>query len=235
MAQLREFVYVWEFPVRMFHWINAFCVITLIITGYLIGNPLAIHSASEASQQYWFGTIRFIHFATAYVWVFIAIVRIYWSFVGNEYARLKNFLPITKEKWSEILRVLRMDVLQIWEGATFSIGHNALAGFVYFIGFLAFLFQIITGFGLYAAMNTNGFADLFAWVVPLMGGDHTVRLWHHLMLWFFVCFFLVHFYLTAYHDYVEATGTISSMVGGWKFIPQTRGDNPGKDTTEKES
>ncbi len=215
---LRYYVYVWEFPVRLFHWINAFCIFILGITGYLIGNPLAIHSASEASQQYWFGTVRFIHFLTAYVWVFNSLGRLYWGFVGNKYIRFKNYLPYRKEQWDEIFRVLRMDVLQIWKGATFSIGHNALAGVAYLVGFLAFLFQMFTGFGLYAATSTNWFANLFAWVAPLMGGDHVVRLWHHLMLWFFVCFFLIHFYLTAYHDYVEATGTISSMVGGWKFV-----------------
>ena len=215
---LRYYVYVWEFPVRLFHWVNAICIVVLAVTGYLIGNPLAIHSASEASQQYWFGTNRFIHFAAAYIWFFNALIRIYWGFVGNQYIRFRNFLPLRKEQWQEILRVLRVDVLQIWKGATFSIGHNTLAGVAYTVGFLAFLFQVFTGFGMYAAMSDNWFVELFAWVVPLMGGDHLVRLWHHIMLWFFVVFFFIHVYLSAYHDYVEATGTISSMVGGWKFV-----------------
>ena len=40
------------------------------------------------------------------------------------------------------------------------------------------------------------------------------------MMWFFVCFATIHVYLSAYHDYVEATGTVSSMIGGWKFVRQ---------------
>lgn len=217
-AVQRYFVYVWEFPVRLFHWINALCIFVLGISGYLIGNPLAIHSASEASQQYWFGTVRFIHFTTAWIWVFNSIMRIYWGFVGNEYVRFRNFLPLRKEQWQEIMYVLKMDVFQVWKGATSSIGHNPLAGLAYTIGFLGFLFSALTGIGLYVAMSNNWFVDMFAWIVPLLGGDHTVRVLHHMMLWFFVVFFLVHFYLSAYHDYVEATGTISSMVGGWKFV-----------------
>ncbi|MFQ5568958.1 MAG: Ni/Fe-hydrogenase, b-type cytochrome subunit [Rhodothermales bacterium] len=224
---LRFYVYVWEFPVRLFHWVNALCVVVLAVTGYLMGNPLAISSAAEASQQYWFGTVRFIHFLTAYVWVAVAILRLYWGFAGNEHVRFKNFLPLKKEQWREIRDVLRMDVLQIWKGATFSIGHNALAGLTYAIVFLAFLFQVITGFGMYTAMSSNWLVDLFTWVVPLFGGDHIVRLWHHMMLWFFAMFFVVHVYLAAFHDYVEATGTISSMVGGWKFVRQKPKEEPG--------
>jgi Ni/Fe-hydrogenase 1 B-type cytochrome subunit len=51
-----------------------------------------------------------------------------------------------------------------------------------------------------------------------MGGEHVVRIWHHMLLWFYFIFLIVHVYLGAFHDYVEATGTISSMFGGWKFI-----------------
>lgn len=220
-AQMRYYVYVWEFPVRLFHWVNALCVVVLAVTGYLMGNPVAIASSAEASSQFWFGTMRFLHFATAYVWVAIAVLRLYWGFVGNEYVRFHNFLPFTRKRIAEIIQVIKVDVLHIWEESIDSIGHNALAGAAYLIGFLGFLVSAITGFGLYTAMSHNWFVDLFAWVVPMMGGDHIVRIIHHLMLWFFAIFVMIHIYLAAYHDYVEATGTISSMVGGWKFIRRT--------------
>ena len=32
-------VYVWEIPVRAYHWINAIVLVVLCITGYLIGAP----------------------------------------------------------------------------------------------------------------------------------------------------------------------------------------------------
>ncbi|MCK6562845.1 Ni/Fe-hydrogenase, b-type cytochrome subunit [candidate division KSB1 bacterium] len=210
-------VYVWQLPVRFYHWLNALCVAVLIVTGYLIGNPLAISYSTEAYQQYWFGTVRFVHFVAAFIFFFNFMVRIYWGFVGNAYARWENFIPFRKAQWREILEVLKVDVLQAKIKGMISIGHNALAGFTYFLSFLAFLFQSLTGFALYSSMSDSFFPRLFAWIVPLMGGDFAVRQWHHLFLWFFVVFTIVHMYLVFYHDYIEGRGTTSSMVGGWKF------------------
>ncbi len=210
-------LYVWEFPVRLYHWINGFCVFFLIITGYLIGNPLAIQYSTEAYQQYWFGTVRFVHFVTAFIFFFNHLVRIYWGFVGNKYSRWYNFIPYKKSQWREIIEVLKVDILQRDVEGEISIGHNMLAGVVYFLSFLVFLFQSFTGFALYSSMSSSFFPRLFAWIVPLMGGDFAVRQWHHMAMWFFIVFAIIHIYLVFYHDYVEGRGTTSSMVGGWKF------------------
>jgi len=210
-------VYVWEFPVRLYHWVNGLCVASLIITGYLIGEPFALQYSTEAYQQYWFGTIRFIHFISGFVFFFNFLVRIYWGFVGNKYARWDNFIPHKTSQWKESLEVLKVDILQRDVKGRISIGHNAVAGFVYFLSFLAFLFQCFTGFALYSCMSSSFLPRMFAWVVPLMGGDFAVRQWHHMFMWFFIVFSIVHIYLVFYHDYVEGRGTTSSMVGGWKF------------------
>ena len=210
-------IYVWQFPVRLYHWINGFCALFLIITGYLIGNPIAIQYSTEAYQQYWFGTIRFIHFVTAFIFFFNFLVRIYWGFVGNKYSRWYNFIPYKKSQWNEIFEVLKVDVLQRDVEGKISIGHNSLAGLIYFLSFLVFLFQSCTGFALYSSMSSSFFPQLFAWVVPFMGGDFAVRQWHHIGMWFFIIFAIIHIYLVFYHDYIEGRGTTSSMVGGWKF------------------
>ncbi len=210
-------VYVWEFPVRLYHWVNALCIVLLAGTGYLIGKPIAIEYSNEAYQQFWFGTIRFLHFVAAFVFFFNFLVRIYWGFVGNQFADWRNFIPITKRQWQEIWEVLKVDILQRDVTEHISIGHNALAGFIYFMSFLVFLFQAFTGFALYSSMSSSFLPQLFSWIVPLMGGDFAVRQWHHLFMWFFIIFAMIHVYLVFYHDYVEGRGTTSSMVGGWKF------------------
>ena len=210
-------IYVWQFPVRLYHWVNGFCVFFLIITGYLIGNPLAIQYSTEAYQQYWFGTVRFIHFVTAFIFFFNHMVRIYWGFVGNKYSRWYNFIPYKKSQWKEIIEVLKVDILQRDVKGKISIGHNSLAGLIYFLSFIVFLFQSFTGFALYSSMSSSFFPRLFSWVVPFMGGDFAVRQWHHIGMWFFIVFAIIHIYLVFYHDYVEGRGTTSSMVGGWKF------------------
>jgi Ni/Fe-hydrogenase 1 B-type cytochrome subunit len=215
-------IYVWEFPVRLYHWINAIAVTVLAVTGYLIGAPPAIQSASEASYGYWFGWVRFLHFSAAFVFFFNFLFRLYWGFVGNRYAQWRNFLTFTPKQIREAKDVLKIDILQAAGKPLESIGHNSLAGFTYFVMFLAFLFQVVTGFGLYHAMSDFWLVNLFSWIVPLMGGDFAVRQYHHLMMWFFVVFSMVHVYLVFYHDYVEGRGVTSSMVGGWKFIEEKK-------------
>ncbi|RMH68223.1 MAG: Ni/Fe-hydrogenase, b-type cytochrome subunit [Gemmatimonadetes bacterium] len=215
-------VYVWELPVRFYHWVNALCVFILIITGFLIGNPVSISYSTEAYQQYWFGTVRFLHFVTAFIFFFNFMFRIYWGFVGNRYARWTNFIPHKAAQFKEMWEVLKVDVLQTSLKGEIHVGHNMLAGFIYFISFLVFLFQAITGFALYSSMSSAWLPQQFTWVVALMGGEFAVRQWHHTFMWFFIVFVLIHVYLVAYHDYIEGRGTTSSMVGGWKFVKESR-------------
>jgi Ni/Fe-hydrogenase 1 B-type cytochrome subunit len=203
--------------VRLYHWVNAICVLTLIVTGYIIGNPVNIAYADEAYQQYWFGTVRFIHFVTAFVFFFNFLARIYWGFVGNRFSSWRNFIPHNTRQFREISETLRTDILQTKAQGHISLGHNSLAGFIYFLSFLVFLFQAFTGFALYSSMSSSWLPRLFTWVVPLMGGDFAVRQWHHALMWFFIVFTIIHIYLVFYHDYVEGRGTTSSMAGGWKF------------------
>lgn len=215
-------IYVWQLPVRLYHWVNALSITVLALTGYLIGNPPALQTSAEASFSYWFGTVRFIHFVAAFFFFFNFLFRIYWGFAGNRFSDWKNFIPFHKAQWKEMKDVLRIDILHAKGKPLESIGHNALAGFTYFITFLVFLFQSITGFGMYAAMSTSFLPQLFSWIVPLMGGDFAVRQWHHISMWFFIIFSMIHVYLVFYHDYVEGRGVTSSMVGGWKFIEEER-------------
>ncbi|HSL23974.1 MAG TPA: Ni/Fe-hydrogenase, b-type cytochrome subunit [Vicinamibacterales bacterium] len=215
-------VYVWEMPVRIYHWVNALCIGLLIVTGFLIGRPLLPQPAGEASFGYTFGWVRFIHFAAAFIFFFNFAARIYWGFVGNQYARWDNFLPLSRRllvrQVNEAIDVVRIELIQGKTRPVESVGHNSLAAWTYFLSFLAFLFQAATGFGMYSAMSDAWLPALFAWVVPLMGGDLAVRQWHHVMMWFFICFTMVHVYLVFYHDYIEGRGVISSMAGGWKFV-----------------
>lgn len=217
-------LYVWQIPVRFYHWVNAVCIVALVATGLMIGHPLTIDYSTEAYQQYWFGSVRFVHFVAAFIFVFNTAARIYWGFVGNRYASWRTFLPLTRKQWREIVEVLKVDIFQTEIKGHISIGHNALAAFIYFLTFVAFLLQSLLGFALYSEMSTSALPRLFHWVVPMMGGDFAVRHWHHTLTWFFVIFAIIHVYLVFYHDYVEGRGTTSSMIGGWKFDRGTRED-----------
>ena len=91
-------VYVYEAPLRLWHWINAFSIIVLCITGYFIGSPLPTLSG-EASDHFLMGYIRFAHFTAGYIFAIGFLFRIYWAFAGNEHARQLFMPPFFKREW----------------------------------------------------------------------------------------------------------------------------------------
>ena len=219
-------VLVWELPVRLFHWLNALCITVLAITGFIIADPPAIMSSAEASDSYWFGTIRVIHFITAYIFLANTILRIYWAFKGNYYSNWRAFLPLSKKARQNMLHVLKIDVLlqneeeEVYKNI--SVGHNYLASFSYVILFLLALVQMFTGFGLYAPMSAWWLPQLFAWVPDFLGGDVTTRSIHHISTWLFIIFTLIHVYLVFYHDWLAGRGELSAMISGYKFVRKER-------------
>jgi Ni/Fe-hydrogenase 1 B-type cytochrome subunit len=217
-------LYIWERPVRLYHWATALSLLVLVATGLVIGRPPAFLTAADASASTWFGTVRLVHFVAAFVFTFVFVVRVYWLFAGNRYAHWQNFFPLTPTLFRDELRqagqVVKVDLLQIQKEPLEVKGHNALAAWSYTAVFAVTVFEVITGFALYAPMSGWWLPQLFVWVSPLMGGDAAVRFWHHAATWFFVVFTAVHVYLCIYHDYVEGHGEISSMISGSKFVPR---------------
>ncbi len=226
MAKDFRRVYVWELPVRIFHWINALAIVILTGTGFVIANPPVFLSSAEASNSYWFGYIRMIHFVTAYVMIANILFRLYWAFAGNRFANWKEFIPFTKKGFRNFWYVLRVDVFLMPDKthrlSNISVGHNSVAAFSYFLMFILVIIQVGTGFGL--------FADNASWFLPkflgsigaIFGNNIKMRFMHHMLTWIFLAFVVIHVYLVLYHDYVEARGETSSMLSGFKFILRKR-------------
>jgi len=219
-------IYVWELPVRFFHWITAFSTTILVITGFIIANPPAISANVEATNSFWFGYVRAIHFITAYILIANVIFRIYWAFAGNQFANWRNFIPYTKKGLLNIIHVLKVDIFLMEDKEhklhNISIGHNYLAAFSYFIMTLFFVLQIMTGLSLIADTSSWWLPDMFKWVSTMFGGDITTRYIHHILTWLFMAFIVIHVYLVLFHDYVEARGEASAMISGFKFIRTER-------------
>jgi len=211
-------VYVFSLPLRLSHWINVASILVLCVTGYLIGNPPALQTSHEAFEGFWFGKVKCIHFVAAFVFFFNFVFRVYWLFAGNRFERWHNFVPTNKAFFKEMANVIKIDILQVKEDSSISLGHNSLAGLSYLMLFFLIIFQCLTGFALYAQMSDSWLTPLLGWVGPLLGGDAGLRMIHHILMWGFIVFAIVHVYLVFYHDYVEGRGEVSSIFGGWKFI-----------------
>ncbi len=229
---LRE-VYVWQLPVRFFHWINAGCIIVLCITGYIIGDPPAVQHATEAIYNYWFGWLRLTHLAVGMIFVVNIGMRVYWAVAGNLFAKWFNFIPLTKEQWKSIFATLKVDVLLLTHHPVYDIGHNSLAATTYFGLFLLSIVQALTGFMMMFVTTNNVGQPVTDWMLFGMDGFYVVRYIHHFLMWAFVLFMIVHVYLVFYHDYIERNGIASSMIGGWKFIKEEVVEDYLKDINEE--
>jgi len=219
-------VYVWQLPVRIFHWLNALSIVVLSVTGFIIADPPAFMSQKEAFDSYFMGYVRVIHFISAYVFVVVMILRIYWAFVGNRYAHWTAFWPFSKKGLHNFFHVLKHDILLLPEKnpklSNISIGHNYMATAAYILMFFFAVIMVFTGFGLYADNATWFFPKLFAWVPSFFGGDFLVRQIHHFTMWLIIFIIIIHIYLVLYHDWLESRGETSSMFSGFKFVRKER-------------
>lgn len=218
-------VYVYEAPVRLWHWINALAITVLCVSGYLIGSPPP-SVGGEASAHFLFGWIRFIHFVAAYALIVGFLFRVYWAWAGNDHAREIFLVPVGRRSfWKEVLHEIRWYAM-IERAPKRYTGHNPLAMLSMHLLFVwGAVFMMVTGLALYGEGTGMGSWQhrLFtSWVIPLFGQSQTVHTWHHLGMWAIVCFVIVHIYAAVREDIMSGQSIISSMFSGWRTFRQTK-------------
>lgn len=210
-------VYVYEAPVRVWHWLNALSIVVLSVTGYLIASPLP-SVAGEASDNFLMGYIRFVHFAAAYLFTIGLLVRLYWAFAGNHHARQLFMLPLTDRKWwAGMLNELRWYMF-IEKYPKKYVGHNPLGHLMMFLSVtLGGTFMIFTGWALYGegAQEGHWSHTLFTgWLIPLFGQSQDVHTWHHFVAWGIVVFVILHIYTAIREDILSRQTMIGAMISG---------------------
>ncbi|WLR52940.1 Ni/Fe-hydrogenase, b-type cytochrome subunit [Bacillus tianshenii] len=228
-------VYVWEAPVRIFHWLNAFSILVLIVTGIYIGNPfISAPVPEDASYNYLMGWVRIVHFITAFVFTFNLIARLYWVFVGNKYARSN---PLKLSWWSGVFETMKY-YLFLKNKKKHYIGHNPMAELSYwiFIGLGSIVVTFTGYYLLFEPQPESAYGKMFAWVPAVFGGDsYMVRSWHHLAAWGFIIFTIVHVYMAFREDWLAKNGTVSSIFTGYKNESGTEGDKNDRKHSRKTS
>jgi Ni/Fe-hydrogenase 1 B-type cytochrome subunit len=214
----RKALYVFEAPVRIWHWLHALSIVVLAATGYLIANPLP-SIGGEASQHFLMGNLRMIHFIAGYVFGIGFLVRIYWGIVGNKYSRELFYLPVWRKAWWKDLWGELLFYTFIRKEAPPSVAHNALAQTaMWLFNTVLGLFLIFTGFALYSeGLGLGSWADTwFGWVIPLMGGSQSVRMWHLFGMWLILVFAIIHIYMAVRADIMGRQSSVSAIISGWR-------------------
>ncbi len=212
--------YVFEAPVRLWHWVHTFSFLTLAVTGYLIAHPLP-SPIGEPSSHFLMGNIRMIHFISAYVMAVGFAVRIYWAFVGNKHSREIFMLPIWRGRWWRGLLHEVKFYLFLVPREDKRLGHNPLAQTaMFFFNTLMTFFMIITGFALYGqGLGQGSWADrMFGWIIPMLGDGEGTRNWHQFGMWLMLMFIIVHIYMAVRADMVGKRSSVSVIIGGWRMF-----------------
>ncbi len=217
VAPQKERVYIWEFPVRVIHWVLFFAIIILSVTGFYIGHPF-IGVPGPANQHFVMGTVRAIHLYTAIFFSVAVLVRIYWFFAGNRYARLRDFIPLFRLRafWRTFLYYCFLKPHpEVYPG------HDALAASSYGFIFLVYLVLMATGLALYTAIASIASPfQVFDFFVPLFGGLQIARLIHHICMYVVLIFAVIHIYSVILWSMIEDSGEINSIFNGYKFWPK---------------
>lgn len=214
-------VYVWEAPVRLWHWVMMFAMFAMVGTGFLIGVPPP-SVGGEATFNFWFGYIRFIHFAAGYIFAITLVLRIYWAFVGNKYAREIFVLPLTMltgKFWKGMISDVLFYAYLKKDPGSYE-GHNPLAAFaMFFMYLLGSVWMILSGFALYGegtGMGTWQFTYFTSWLQPLVGDSQMLHTLHRFGMWYLILFSLVHMYMVVRQDVFTKETIISTMINGWR-------------------
>jgi Ni/Fe-hydrogenase 1 B-type cytochrome subunit len=215
-AEEKVTVKVWDLPVRITHWVNVFSILVLSITGYYIMNPF-LGTTGPATSQYLMGTVRFVHFTTAFIFTVSVLFRVGWAFVGNKYARWNQFLPVRRGRRQALAKMVGYYTFVRREPPA-EVGHNPLAGITYVAIYVLFGLQILTGFALYGLDDPTSFwSHAFGWLFLLVAIPF-VRLVHTLIMFLLIAFTIHHVYSAVLIDIEEKSGLLSSIVTGYKTL-----------------
>ena len=201
----------WSVLLRLFHWMFALSIVVLVTTGFYINNPWT-NTMIEGSASFPMAIMRYIHFIAAYTFSAAILIRLFLYFFGNAQERVWDILPFSKRN----LNNLKMTVLQysyISDKHDARLGHNVLAGLTYLLTFFVALIMICSGF--FMLFPEVPFWE--GWGLTFFGSQQSARFLHHILMWWFMIFAVIHIYLCIWNDARSPEGSISSIFTGVKF------------------
>ncbi|GAA5134882.1 cytochrome b/b6 domain-containing protein [Thalassotalea piscium] len=119
-------ILIWDFPVRLFHWLLVICLIGSWYT-------------SEGERG-----LTDIHMLFGYSILALVLFRILWGFIGTKYAKFSQFVPNKNE------------LTQYVKGNKDYLGHNPLGSLMVFAMLALLLLQTVSGLFMSDEIFTNG-------------------------------------------------------------------------------
>ncbi len=239
MTRELQRIKVWDRTTRIFHWLNAISVLTLICMGTLILNAKLFGIEGDAKVL-----LKELHSYVGYVFVFNLVWRLIWAFVGNHFARWRQFLPFHKGYLNSLSSYFSKSSGSIRQQY---LGHNPVARLIIAAFFLLLSVQAITGlliagtdlyqppFGSYfAEWVTEGDATRLSKLKPgdksqiVESAYNEMRAFRkpisttHVYAFYALCILiLIHIFGVVVTEIKEKNGLISAMITGEKVFDES--------------
>jgi Ni/Fe-hydrogenase 1 B-type cytochrome subunit len=209
-------LYVWQYPLRLFHWGMVISLCVLAFTGYYIHDPFIV---GQAHHPFLMASFRFVHETFGMIFIALFVLRVYLFFKGNRWVRWRQYVPLRREQFQEMFRVAGFYAFLRPEPVS-KIGHNALAACSY-IGIYALMaVEIATGLVLYNQLAHDPFLTfLIGWISHIIN-IQTLRLIHFFLMYVFFAFGIFHVHLCMLISREEKRGLMDSIFIGYKVIPE---------------
>lgn len=207
-------VYVWQLPVRVVHWFLVLSIATLSVTGYYMHAPFL---QSTDARAWVMGTMRFVHELAGFVLLSSLLLRLYWFFAGNQWARWRAYIPHTKRQWADSKSMVSYYAF-LRRGPIPGVGHNPLAAFTYLVIYGLLALEALTGLVLFSGVVGSRTLTFFVgWIQRLVDIQY-IRTTHYLIMFVLAAFLMQHVYSAISVSLEERNGLMESIFTGWKFV-----------------
>lgn len=236
MAHLAHYREAHPLPFRITHWVNLICMILLIVTGFCIHFPF---------WPEFMGMARGVHIFLGFVIMLNVIVRVVLAFVVKSAPAAgtrevvpdyKTWLPQADNRhqlgaWIKYYLFFKKDhPLSAKLGVPQKLSYLLIA--------VAILFMVYTGLCLWDVTREIPF---FAGFTDLVGGLMKLRIIHYFMMYFFICFTMIHGYLAIIDGMAlprlmflgKETGGLHQSLETWNFDGEDELDGTFTPATKK--
>lgn len=203
----------WSVLIRIWHWAFALSIVFLVVTGFYINDPWTNTFIESKNGPDWtMAIMRYIHYVAGYTFSCTVVIRAFLYIFGNAQERVWDVLPFTKRNLNNLWRTLLL-YSYVSDKHDERLGHNILAGLSYLFTFVVAIVMVATGFFMLLP-ETSWVAT---WGANIFQTQQIARFIHHILMWWFMIFVVIHIYLCVWNDIRFPEGLISSMFTGKKF------------------
>lgn len=195
-------IFVWDLPLRLFHWLLAVLVVVSWVSVEIGGNAMQIHMLS------------------GYTILALVLFRILWGFAGSHHARFSSFVRAPAAAIAYLSAMRR-------NAADRHLGHNPAGGWSVIAMLTVLLVQAATGLFSNDDIATQGpLANLVSKAVS----DRITGI-HHLNVKLLYVLIGLHLAAVAFYFFYKRENLVRPMLTGFKDSAAGPGDaaqNPGK-------